>query len=160
MNFNTLEADLYKKLTALAFERSTPFCYCCYKPAPTGTCKSCHSDDLMREREGSGVEYGTDWIVEAILKEELEPIDEAEFFESFLDGCYPETTEIGFITYDTISAMKELDPICFEIAQNEHINFERDEGRLVSFDNGSTHYDVEEVEKLVRFVEVPEEAIA
>jgi hypothetical protein len=152
-SLNATESELYKKLKVMAFQRSNPFCYECYKVAPNGVCQRCHSDDLMREMPGVGLEYGVDWVIDHILEVELNSIDEKQYFEDSLDGCYPETTTIGFITYDTITAMKELDPVTFQMAQSEHLDFERDDGRIVSFDNGSTFYSVDDVEELVREID-------
>lgn len=64
--------EIKNKLTELAFERTTPFCYSCYELCPSGRCKNCGSDDLMRHLEGVGVEYGTDWVIESIVSEELQ----------------------------------------------------------------------------------------
>ena len=50
--------EIKKKLTELAFQKTSPFCYCCYRECPEGTCKQCGSDDLMRLLEEYGVEYG------------------------------------------------------------------------------------------------------
>ncbi len=50
--------EIKNKLTELAFERTTPFCYSCYELCPSGRCNNCGSDDLMRHLEGVGVEYG------------------------------------------------------------------------------------------------------
>ena len=52
------EQEIKEKLTELALKRTTPFCYSCYEKCPSGTCKRCGSDDLMRHFEGVGVEYG------------------------------------------------------------------------------------------------------
>lgn len=50
--------EIQNKLTDLAFERTTPFCYSCYQDCPDGQCEICGSDDLMRHFKGVGVEYG------------------------------------------------------------------------------------------------------
>ena len=51
--------------------------------APTGTCKTCGSDDLMRMIPGVGCEYGTDWIIEHILDAELEKVNLHAAFAGF-----------------------------------------------------------------------------
>lgn len=56
-----------EKLTKLAYELSTPFCYSDYIKCPTGACSACGSDDLMRITENDGPEYGVEWIIESIL---------------------------------------------------------------------------------------------
>jgi len=50
--------EIFEQLKELAFKRSIPFCYSCYIEAPTGCCKVCGSDDLMRLVPGVGCEYG------------------------------------------------------------------------------------------------------
>ena len=71
---------IYNQLTALAFQESIPFCYGCYIKAPTGICDNCGSDDLMRLLESVGCEYGTEWVIEEILKEHLKPVDKEKDF--------------------------------------------------------------------------------
>ena len=55
--------------------------------------------------------------------------------------CYPETTQIGWLKYDTVRAIKELDPVSWSMAKSEWIDSEESEDRIVSFDNGSSYYD-------------------
>ncbi|GEM_PF-2720287 len=50
--------DIEQNLETIAYQKTIPFCYSCYKEAPTGTCKVCCSDDLMRLLPGSGCEFG------------------------------------------------------------------------------------------------------
>ena len=63
--------EIQNKLTDLAFERTTPFCYSCYQDCSDGQCEICGSDDLMRHLKGVEVEYGTDWVIKNILEEIL-----------------------------------------------------------------------------------------
>ena len=53
-----MNTEIQNKLEQLALKRSFPFCYSCYERAPSGRCKTCGSDDLMRELAGEGCEYG------------------------------------------------------------------------------------------------------
>ena len=76
-----LSEELQSRLKDIAFKKSIPFCYCCYKAAPSGTCTTCLSDDLMRLVEGVGVEYGTDWVIEHLIQESLTPVDTTDSFE-------------------------------------------------------------------------------
>ena len=101
-----MDSDILVKLKELAFKRTIPFCYCCYKEAPTGTCNICHSDDLMRLLPGIGCEYGTDWVIKEILREDLQEINLREAFEASLEGCYPETVQVGWLNLDTITNPK------------------------------------------------------
>ena len=145
-----MNTEIKKQLQELAFKHSIPFCYSDYIECPTGTCPKCGSDDLMRLLPEVGCEYGTEWIVKSILETELTPVDLDEEFEESMRQCYPETTTIGFLKdYDTVSAMKELDPVGWSCAQSEWESQEADEGNIISFDNGSTYYRTSDIEDLI-----------
>ena len=53
------------------------------------------SDDLKRLVEGSGCERGTEWVIEEILKEHLEPVNKEKAFEKIIEDCYPTDTKVG-----------------------------------------------------------------
>lgn len=144
-----MKTEIQEKLTELAFNRTTPFCYGCYVKAPKGVCPHCHSDDLMRELEGVGVEWGTEWVIKHILQEELTPVDTDEAFEESVRSCYPETIQAGWMTLDTVTVMKSSDPISWDIARGEWEAQEVEDGGLVTFDNGSTYYWLSDLESLI-----------
>lgn len=144
-----MKTEIQKQLEAIAFKRSIPFCYGDYIECPTGRCSKCGSDDLMRLVPGVGCEYGTDWIIKHILETELEPVDLEEAFEESVRQCYPEETKVGWMTFDTVTLMKEQDPIGWRCALVEYESQEADEGAIVSFDGGSTYYDVQSLESLI-----------
>ena len=148
----TMNTEIKEKLNKLALLRSKPFCYSCYQSTPSGVCPKCHSDDLMRELPGVGVEYGLGWVVEHIVESELTEIDREQAFEDSLEGLYPETTQIGFIEYDTITAMKELDPVAFELAESEYIDSLLDDDQIVEI--GSKYYWTSDVESLVEEIDL------
>ena len=135
-----MKSEIQNKLHELALKRSTPFCYSCYKPAPTGCCKTCGSDDLMRLVDSVGCEYGTDWIIKHILQEELTAIDADEVFKESIRQCYPEETTVGWMKFDTCELMKSQDPISWRIARDEYIDSLEQDEEIVSFDGGSTYY--------------------
>lgn len=141
--------DFAKALTQIAISKSIPFCYACYTRAPSGRCATCHSDDLMYELPGIAVEYGTEWLVREILREHLTPANTLEAFEQSVAECYPETVKIAWIEYDVIRALKELDPVSWNMAHGEWLDSEVSEGNLVTFDSGSSHYWVSEVERFI-----------
>ncbi len=141
--------DITEALTQIAISKSIPFCYGCYTRAPSGRCTLCHSDDLMYEMPGIGVDYGTEWLVREILREHLTPAKTLEAFEQSVVECFPETVKIGWIEYDTVSALKELDPISWDIAHGEWLDSEISDGNIITFDNGSSHYWVSEIEQLI-----------
>ena len=140
---------IIESLTQIAIGKSIPFCYGCYTRAPTGLCTLCHSDDLMNELPGVAVEFGTDWLVREIIREHLTPANTLEAFEQSVTECYPETVTIGWIEHDTVSALKELDTISWNIAHCEWLESEVSDGNLITFDNGSRHYWVSEIEQFI-----------
>jgi hypothetical protein len=112
----------------------------------------------MRELEGVGVEYGTDWIISHILNTELSPINLDESFESMMEECYGGTTKIGWLEYDTVSAIKELDPVSYRMAKSEHADSLL-EDQACSFDGGETLYTLQDLEDLVSHISLDLELI-
>lgn len=143
-----MKTEIQQKLEQLAFDRTSPFCYGCYVKAPKGVCPNCHSDDLMRHLEGVGCEWGTDWVIKHILREELTPVDDDEIFEDSIRGCYPEETQVGWMTFDTVELMKSQNPISWKIACDEYIDGLESDEEIISFDNGSTFYWLYNIESL------------
>ena len=138
--------EIETQLLEIAFSRSTPFCYGDYVECPTGRCPKCGSDDLMRITEDNGPEYGTLWIVEEILRKELNPVNLEEAFEEFVRQCYPDETKVGWMTFDTVTLMKEQDPVGWRCAFVDYESQEESEGNIISFDNGSTYYSQHDLE--------------
>lgn len=141
--------ELNQRLESLAYKMSKPFCYHCYAVAPTGTCASCGSDDLQRLIPGVGNEWGASWIIKHILEEHVQPMDLDEEFEDCMASCYPETTTVGFLQVDTVTAMKELDPVSWDLAKSEWIDGLISDEEAVTFDNGSTYYRVSDIEQFL-----------
>jgi hypothetical protein len=141
--------ETQNQLTAFAMKRTSLFCYGCYKEALSGKCAHCGSDDLMRLFPGVGCEYGTDWVIEHILKEQLEPVNLSDAFEDSVRQCYPETVTVGWMTLDTVDTMKAVDPVSWSCAQSEREACEADEGIIISFDHGLTYYYTQDVEGLL-----------
>lgn len=73
-------------------------------------------------------------IQKRLLK--FESVDIEERFEDFLREVYPENTQIGWLKYDTVLAIKELDHVAWDLAKSEWLDSEESEEILVSFDNG------------------------
>lgn len=144
-----MNQELKSRLEQLAWKISIPFCYGCYKKAPSGVCQTCFSDDLMRLVEGVGCEYGIEWVIEHLVRENVQSLDTETAFEESIAECYPETVKIGWIEHDTISAIKALDPISWDLAKSEWIDSEDQDEQIVTFDNGSTYYWVNDVESYV-----------
>ena len=141
--------ELNKRLESLAYKMTKPFCYHCYAVAPTGTCTSCGSDDLMRLLPQVGNEYGVDWVIKHLIEEHLSPVDSDTEFENCMASCYPETTTVGFLQVDTVTAMKELDPISWRLARDEYVDGLESDGEIVSFDNGGSYYRVSDIEQFL-----------
>lgn len=144
-----MKSEMQNQLHQLALNRSIPFCYSCYKSAPSGCCKTCGSDDLMRLVDGVGCEYGTAWIIKHILETELTPVDLEDAFEQSVRECYPEETIVGWMKFDTCDLMKSQDPISWRCALSEYESQEAEEGNIVSFDYGETYYFSHEIESLI-----------
>lgn len=139
-----MKDEIIERLDAIAFKVTKPFCYSCYSEAPTGRCSACGSDDLMRLMPGHGCEYGTDWVIRELISE-IESVETDERFEEYMSECYPGTTKIGWLEYDTVSAIKELDPVSWDLAKSEWIDIEESEDILMSFNHGSTFHEVSRV---------------
>jgi len=103
----------------------------------------------MYELPEIAVEYGTEWLLREILREHLTPANTLEAFEQSVAECYPETVKIGWIEYDTVSALKELDPVSWDMAHGEWLDSETSDGILITFDNGSNYYWASEIEQLI-----------
>ena len=140
--------EIFEQLNELAFKRSIPFCYSCYKEAPTGCCEVCGSDDLMRLVPGVGCEYGTDWVIKHILETELTAVDLEEEFEESIRQCYPEETQVGWMTFDTVKLMKENDPLGWRCALADYESQVNDDEAFITID-GFKHYSRQDVENLL-----------
>lgn len=114
----------------LAYERTEPFCYACYKVVKEKYCPGCGSDDFMRHLEGVGVEWGIDWVIEHLIEEDGEQIDEEEEFAQMIDECYP-IIEVFGSEYDPSHVWKELDPIAFEMGASEYMDSLVQDGMLI-----------------------------
>jgi len=145
-----MNTEIQKQLETLAYQRSIPFCYHDYIECPTGRCPKCGSDDLMRSVAGVGCEYGVAWVIEHILETELEPANLEEAFEQSVRDCYPETSKVSWMEFDTVTLMKEQDPISWRCALADYESQEESDGNILSFDNGSTYYHQHDIEQLIR----------
>lgn len=142
-----MNSELRQQLKNLALKRTIPFCYSCYQQAPSGVCKSCHSDDLMRLLPGHGCEYGLDWAIAAILREELTPVYTEEAFEESVRSCYPEEVQVGWMSFDAVSVMKEMDPISWDLAMSEWLDQEVEEENIISI--GGNYHNLSDIMALV-----------
>ncbi len=107
-------------LTERAYEESHPFCYSDYVRVEADKdgeyrCPKCGSDDLMRELDGVGVEWGTDWIVEHLVSEDGEKVDIEELYRDLLDEVY-EPVRFGDLEYSPSTVLESVDQVAFNMA--------------------------------------------
>jgi len=138
-----MNSDLKDKLQTLAFDVTDNFCYSCYKVVKGDYCPGCSSDDFMRHLDGVGVEYGTDWVIEHLIKEHCEAVDAEEQFEETLNECY-ETVKVGCCEWDAGYVMKELDPIAFRCGVSDYL---ADDEQFVEVDG--EHYNISDIENMI-----------
>ena len=141
---------LHSRLEDAAFKVTDNFCYGCYKVVEGEFCPNCHSDDFMRHLKGVGVEYGTEWVIEHLVREHCEPIDEEELFEQMLDDCYEDVT-LGSLSWSPSYVMKQLDPIAFRCGVSEYIDGLMQDGEYFEFDGG--YYDFVDIEEMLDEIE-------
>lgn len=144
--------DLKLKLEAIAWNKTYPFCYGCYKRVTGSHCDSCGSDDNMREYPLVGVEYGTDWVIKHLVETNLNPVNTESAFEESIAECYPETVKVGWMELDSISVMKTMDPVWWSMAISEWADNEVADEQLITFDNGSTYYRTSDLEDFIEQV--------
>ena len=110
----------------------------------------------MRLVRGVGVEWGNDWVIEHLISENCTPVDISEAFEDSIRGCYDETVKIGWIEYDVINAIKELDPVSWDVAESDWISNEVSEGNLIEFEH--SYYWLHDIETFVNETKQPKGA--
>lgn len=135
-----------ERLNELALKKSNPFCYSCYKEVKKEKCDGCGSDDLMREVKGVGVEYGVDWIIKHLLNSNLNPVDEEEFFDNFLEDSYGCDFSIGPWSFPVVDTIKTMDHILYKNELSNYISSLEEDGIVVSFDYGENYYHVDELD--------------
>ena len=138
-----LNTELKEKLKGLAFELTDNFCYSCYRIVEGDRCPRCGTDDFMRHLEGVGVEYGTDWVIEHLIKENCTPVDAEEEFEQMLDECN-EPVKVGCCEWDAGYVLKELDPVAFRCGVSDML---ADDEQYVEIDG--EHYHICEIENMI-----------
>lgn len=137
--------EIKDKLREQAHEMSRPFCYMDYITVPldeddNAVCPKCGTDDLMRELEGVGVEYGYDWIMEHIVKEEGTAIDGDEMYDDLLDECY-EPFKLGDLEYSPSQVLRDVDPTAYRIGKQDYLDSLVEDGQLVCLDG--TYYQLD-----------------
>lgn len=143
--------NLKEQLHKLALQKSKPFCMSCYELITTESalCKHCGSDDSARITN-NGLDWGTSWIIDDLLAEELEVANLESSFEDMISEVYPEETQVGFCTFNTSDLIKTHDPIAWKIALDEFIDSQAQDEIIFTNDNGGTYYWTKDVESLVQ----------
>ena len=146
----TISTSIEGQLVELAYKMTDNFCYGCYRVVDGSHCPECHSDDFMRHMDGVGVEYGTEWVIEHLIKQHCEPVDGEELFEEILDECYPEI-RIGCCTFSPSDVMKELDPTAFRIGTQENLNSLAEDCQL--YESEGEYYTMFDIEEMIDEIE-------
>ncbi len=139
--------DLWDDLEKLAYQETTPFCYLCYKDAPSGTCLFCGSDDLMRHMKGEGVEYGVDWIVKLLIQEHVSSYKDSDFreiYDEYLDDRTHATITIQGTVFYASTIYRELDPLAYDMGFNQ---FMEDDERIIHYDNH--WYQISDIQEMI-----------
>ncbi len=129
----SLGSENYEALEKIAFRKTNPFCYSCYRKVEKQFCSTCGSDDNMRLFEGVGVGYGTLWVIEHLISENCASVD-SSYAEQSLRDCYPETVQVGWIEVDPIEIIKEQYPLDFRLACDEYLDSLRADGEIIEVD--------------------------
>jgi hypothetical protein len=143
----TLLQTLHARLDSIAYKVTDNFCYGCYKIVEDDSCPDCFSDDFMRHLEGVGVEYGTEWVIQHLIREHCQAIDGEEQFEEMLNECY-EPIKVGCCQWDAGYVMKELDPTAFRCGVSDYL---ADNDTFAEFDG--EYYLLSDIEEMLEELE-------
>src|ERR1700733_4796100 len=116
--------NIKEALKEKAQDISRSFCYsdyCVVEANEDGEnfCPKCGSDDLMREVEGVGVEWGYEWIRDHIVETEGEKVDIEELYRDLLDEVY-EPIKFGELEYSPATVLESVDPTAFRMGCNDY----------------------------------------
>ena len=142
---------IHTRLEQAAYAITDNFCYSCYKVVKGDRCPGCGTDDFMRHLSGVGVEYGTEWVIEHLLKTKLTPVDGEAMFEELLDDFCPEV-KVGCCTWSPSQVMKELDPVCFNIGVTENLDSLVEDGQLYEYDGD--YYALDDIDTMLDELDV------
>ena len=143
----TFLQTLHARLEAVAYKVTDNFCYSCYKVVDGDSCPDCFSDDFMRHLDGIGVEYGTEWVIQHLIREHCTGIDGEEQFEQMLNDCY-EPVKVGCCEWDAGHVMKELDPVAFRCGVSDYL---ADDDTFVEYDG--EYYLLSDIDEMLNELE-------
>ncbi|MFC1634552.1 hypothetical protein ACFL5Z_06880 [Planctomycetota bacterium] len=138
-----IKDDLKDKLEALALALTDKCCYHCYWIVKEEKCPLCGSDDFMRHLPHVGVEYGTEWVIEHLIKEHCTPIDAEEQFEELLNETC-EMVKIGTLEYDPGYVLRNIDPVSFRCGVSDML---ADDEQYIEVDG--QYYNVCDAENMI-----------
>ena len=132
---------IVNKLNQLLLLKTHGFCYSCYIKATVTdegeVCPKCGSDDLMRELDGFGCEYGTKPFYEPVLEIIEASGCEAdlgeEWYEGILNELYGEVS-LGRYNWDTGEIIHKLDPVSFEMDMENQISSMEEDGEVIELE--------------------------
>ena len=118
-----------------AHDLSRPFYYSDYMTVEENEdgefrCPKCGSDDLMREVEGVGVEWGYDWVIDHLVETEGEKVDIEELYRDLLDEIY-EPIKFGELEYCPSQVLEAVDPTAFRMGCNDNADSLMEDDQLV-----------------------------
>ena len=141
--------ELKANLEKIALRKSTPYCHLCQADAPTGFCRFCHTNKLMRRYDGS-VEWGTGHVIDELIEEHLEPIDCEEHFEESMQDCYDDEVKVGWLNLNPVDVIKNSHTTDCRMALNEYFDDLEEKGQVVSFGRSCRYYWTHEVTQFVK----------
>jgi len=132
-----LEASekIKEALREKAHDASRPFCYSDYMTVEENEdgefrCPKCGSDDLMREIEGVGVEWGYDWVIDHLVVTEGEQVNIEELYRDLLDEVY-EPIKFGELEYCPSQVLEAVDPTAFRMGCNDNADSLMEDDQIV-----------------------------
>lgn len=96
----------------------------------------------MREVDGVGCEYGTDWIMGHIIETQGEEVDIDELYREVLDELYP-PIQFGNLEYSPSAVLEAVDPVAFQMDVQENADNEIQDAWLIGL-NGK-YYRMEHI---------------
>ncbi len=141
---------VHARLEDAAYKITNNFCYSCYHVVTADHCPDCLSDDFMRHLDGVGCEYGTEWIIDHLIKTHCQPVDGAEMFEEMLDECCEEV-KVGNCTFSPSQVLKECDPTAFRIGISENLDSLAEDSRL--YEHDGEYYHMADIEDMLEEIE-------
>ena len=91
----------------------------------------------------------TEGVIEHILKKYVEAVDVDLTFEEILTDYYQGEVQVGWMRFDAVTVMKQIDPVWWNLGRDEQLATEFEEGQIISFDNGATHYRTSDIETFI-----------